>query len=272
MLFLCRPIVHNFFFLICKLRKRDVRPYAHGPADVGHQRPHERIPGSNGPLVNGQGFIRHKRSEVYFLHHPCPPAGPAGALTVKGQFLSRRTIEMLPAYRADQFLLSSYRQGWRVVVAIGTAVAGKSGEHKPEAVQQFRTGAEGAADPGYPWPLSQGQGSRNVKNFIYLRFRGLGHPPPGVGGKGLQVTAGAFCIEDAQSQGRFPGTGNPGDSYNLIQGDIYIYIFQIVDFGATDLNNFWNMDILEIFLSAVHKILLSVKTGFCKVNKKLKSV
>ena len=111
---------------------------------------------------------------------------------------------MLPAYRADQFLLSSYRQGWRVVVAIGTAVAGKSGEHKPEAVQQFRTGAEGAADPGYPWPLSQGQGSRNVKNFIYLRFGGLGLPSPGVGGKGLQVTAGAFCIEDAQSQEDFP--------------------------------------------------------------------
>ena len=42
---------------------------------------------------------------------------------------------MLPAYRADQLLLSSYRQGWRVVVAIGTAMAGKSGEHKPEAVQ-----------------------------------------------------------------------------------------------------------------------------------------
>ena len=176
------------------------------------------------------------------------------------------------AYRADQLLLGSYRQGRRMVMAIGTAMAGKSGEHKPEAVEKFRTGAEGAADPGYPWPLSQGQGSRNVKNFIYLRFRGLGHPPPGIGGKGLQVTAGAFCIEDAQSQGRFPGTGNPGDSYNLIQGDIYIYIFQIVDFGTTDLNNFWNMDILEIFLSAVHKILLSVKTGFCKVNKKLKSV
>ena len=141
---------------------------------------------------------------------------------------------MFSAYRADQLLLSSYRQGRRMVMAIRTAVAGKSGEHKPKTVQQFRTGAEGAADPGYPWPLSQGQGSRNVKNFIYLRFRGLGHPPPGIGGKGFQVTAGAFCVEDAQSQGRFPGTGNPGDSYNLIQGDIYIYIFQIVDFGATD--------------------------------------
>ena len=179
---------------------------------------------------------------------------------------------MLPAYWADQFLLSSYRQGWRVVVAIRTAMTGKSGEHKPEAVEKFRTGAEGAADPGYPWPLSQGQGSRNVKNFIYLRFGGLGHPSPGVGGKGLQVTAGGFCTKEGPSQGRISGTRNPRASLKTVQGGYVNLFFQFFGVAGAGLRNFWNMDILEIFLSAVHKILLSVKTGFCKVNKKLKSV
>ena len=128
-------------------------------------------------------------------------------------------------------------------MAVWTAMAGQSGEHEAKTVKKFRTGAEGTADPRYSRPLSQSQSCGNIKNFIYLGFSCLGHSPSGVGGERLQITAGAFCVKDTQSQRRFSGAGDAGNPYDLVQGNIYIYIFQVVDFCAADPNGFRDRDI-----------------------------
>ena len=58
--------------------------------------------------------------------------------------------------------------------------------------------------------------------------RRLGHPPAGIGRKRLQVSSGAFRIEDAQSQGRFAGSGHTGDSNNLVERNIHINILEVM--------------------------------------------
>ena len=202
---LSRTVVDNLFFLLCQFTEGDVRAHAHFPAHVRHQRPHEGIPGGNGPFVDGKGFIRHQRGPVNRPDNPGSVAGAAGTLTVKGQLFGRGSEEMFPAFRTDQFLTCCYSQSGLQIMSVRTSVAGKPGEHEPETVQKFSSGAEGAADAGHPGTLVKGQGGRHIQYLVNLCFCCLCHAPPCVGGKRVQITAGALGVQNAQGQRRFAG-------------------------------------------------------------------
>ena len=81
---------------------------------------------------------------------------------------------------------------------------------------------------------------------------GLGHPPSRVGGQGLQIAPGPLGVQDAQGQGRLPRTGYPGNGDNLIEGNIHVDIFQIVDPRPAYFYDFWHccllLGILLLFL------------------------
>ena len=108
---------------------------------------------------------------------------------------------------------------------VGAAVAGQAGVHEPQAIQELRPGAEGGADAGDAGALVEGQGGGNIKHLVYMGLRGLGHPPPGVGGQGLQIPPGTLGVQNAQGQRGFPGAGHSGNRHDLIQRDIHIDIF-----------------------------------------------
>ena len=80
----------------------------------------------------------------------------------------------------------------------------------------------------------QGQRSGHITHVVRHGARGLGHPAAGIGGKGLQIAAGPFGIQHAQGQGRFPGTGHPGNPHDLPERDIYVQILEIMGFSAAD--------------------------------------
>lgn len=121
-------------------------------------------------------------------------------------------------------------------MAIGTAVAGEPGKHQPETIEQFRAGAEGAADSRNPGPLMEGQSRRDVQYLVHRSFGRLGHPAPGIGGKRFQVPPGPFRIQDPQGQGGFPGPGDPSDPHDFVEGNVHVDIFQVMHPGAPDLN------------------------------------
>ena len=73
---------------------------------------------------------------------------------------------------------------------------------------------------------------------------GLGHPPSRVGGQGLQIAPGALGVQDAQGQRGLPGTGYPGDGDDLIEGNIHVDIFQVVDPRPTYFYDFWHRCLL----------------------------
>ena len=182
-----RAIVDNVLFLIGQITEGHVRAHAHGPAHIGHQRPHEGFPGQHRPLVNGQGLVGHQGAQVHPAHHARTVALPARTLGIKGKFLRAGGIKVRTAFRADQFLSGGHLQGRGEIVPIGAAMAGQAGEHQPQAVEQFCTRAEGAADARHPRPLMQRQRRGYVKRFLHIRPGRLGHPPPGIGGQGLQI-------------------------------------------------------------------------------------
>ena len=91
----------------------------------------------------------------------------------------------------------------------------------------------------------QGQRRRNIQRFIHLRSRRLRHPPPRVGGERLQIAARALGVEHAQRQRGLARSGHAGHADDLAQGDIHVYIFQIVYPRAADLNVIDHLPILS---------------------------
>ena len=138
------------------------------------------------------------------------------------------------ALRTDQLLLRGDRQGGLVVVSVWAPVACKPGIHQAEAVEKLSACTEGAADARDSRPLVEGEGSRHVQNVIYVGFGSLGHTPPGIRGKGIQISPGSFGVENAQGEGRFARSGHAGDADDLPQRNVCVYVFQIVDPRAAD--------------------------------------
>ena len=231
-----RAVVDDLLLLRRQVPEGHVRPDAHGPAHVGHQGPHQAVPGGHRPLVDGQGVIRHQGGAVHRPHHTGAAAGAAGPLAVEGQLLRSRRVKARAAHRAHQLLPRRHRQGGRHVVPIGAAVAGQAGPHQPQAVEELRPGAEGAADARHAGPLVQRQGRRDVQHLVHVRPGRLGHPAAGIGGQGLQIPPGALGVQHPQGQGGLPRPGDPGHPHDPVQGHVHIHIFQIVYPGAPDLD------------------------------------
>ena len=231
-----RPVVDDLLFRVGQVLERHVGPHPHGPADVGHQGPHQAVPGGHRALVDGQGLIGHEGGAVHRAHRAGAAAGRAGPLAVEGQFLGRGREEMGPAFGADKLLPSGHRDGRRQIVPIGAPVAGQAGIHQPQAVQKLGAGAEGGADAARPRPLVQGQRRRHIQHLVHVGPGGLGHPPPGVGGQSVQVPPRPLGVQHPQRQAGLARPGHPRDAHDPVQRDIHVHVFQVVHPRAPDQN------------------------------------
>ena len=226
-------MVHYLLLLRGEVAERHVGAHAHFPGYVLHQGPHQRAPGSHCTLVDGQRVVRHERGLIHCANDSRPGAGAAGAFAVEGQLLGPRGIYPFSADGAEYGLLGRHVEGRLEVVAVGAAVAGEAREHKPQAVEQFGHSAEGAADSGHSGPLVQRKGGRHIAYLVHHSPRGLGHTAAGICGQGFKVTPRAFGIENAQREGGLSRTRHTGNPDNLPEGDIYIYILEIMRLGAS---------------------------------------
>ena len=126
-LFLHRTIIDNLFFFLCQVLKRNICAHAHLPADIRHQRPHQRIPRCNGPLVNGFAFIRNERCPVNSSYHSCATAAFTSSGGIKSKIFCPRRIEMLSTLWADQFSVhGSHLDAGFQIVTIGATMTGKT--------------------------------------------------------------------------------------------------------------------------------------------------
>ena len=234
MLLLRGTIVYDLFFLFGQFAEGHICAHAHRPADVCHQGPHQRVPGSDGALVDGERFVGHKGRAVHCADSPRAVAGAAGALAVEGEFFCGRRIKVSAAFRAGQLLTRRDSKCGRVIVSVRAPVAGKPGVHEAETVEELGPCAECAADPGDSRALVEGKGSGDIQNVVHVSLRRLGHAPPCISGEGVQISPGAFRVEDTQGEGRFAGAGYTGDADDLPERDVHVNVFQIVDPRAAD--------------------------------------
>ena len=144
-------------------------------------------------------------------------------------------------------------------MSVRAAVGCQSGIHQTQTVQKLCSGSKGTADPRDTGALMQCQRRRNIEYFIHLRFRRTGHTSSRICGQGFQITSGALCIEDTQRQRRFSRTGYPGDSHDFVQGNIHIYIFQVMNLCTSYLDMFWFIGF--VFHDSIPHLLISfIKT------------
>ena len=195
------PMVDDFLLRLGQVFERHIRAHPHLPTDVLHEGPHEGPPDGHGPLVDGQVFVGHQGRLVHGPGDAGPSATRAGSPTVEGQVFGPRPIEFLCADGAGDLLHSGHSEGRRAVMTLGATMAGQTGEHETQAVQQLRHGAESAADPGDARPLVKGQSRRNITDLVHIRSGCLGHASAGISGQGFQIPPGPFGVEDTQGQG-----------------------------------------------------------------------
>ena len=242
MFFHCRTVIDDLFFFRSQIAERYIGVNPHLAAHIGHQRPHQAVPWGDRALVDAEGIIRHKARQVHGADAARPAAGLTGALGVEGEFLGRRCVKMRAALRADQFLPGRNSQGRLQIMPIRAAVAGQPGKHQPQAVQQFRSRAEGTADTRHAGTLMKCQRCGNIQRLVHAGPGRLCHPSAGIGGERFEIPARPFRIQHAQRQRGFAGAGHTRNSHNFTQRNIYINVFKVVDFCATNqhfINHTW---------------------------------
>ena len=153
--FLRRAVIDDFFLGVGQLVEGYIGAHAHGTADIGHQAPHQGIPGGDCAIVDAQRRVGYQRGQVHRAHGAGAIAGAAGPLAVECQFLGGGCAHRGPAGGANQRLSSRHSQAGRQVVTVGAAVGRQAGEHQPQAVQQLGASAEGAANARHAGPLVQ---------------------------------------------------------------------------------------------------------------------
>ena len=182
-----RAMEHYSLLFRGQIPERYIRPYLHGLAHLDHDSEHQGTPRSHSPLFYGLALIGNQSGFVHSPYNARASAPGAGTPAVESQVFRSRRFHPGPAFRTENRLFRRYFQGRRQIVAVGTAMAGEPGKHQPETVEQFRSSAEGTADPWDPGPLVESQSRWDIQHLIHRCFGRLGHPAPGVGGKGFQI-------------------------------------------------------------------------------------
>ena len=124
--FLRRTVKDDVFLLGSQILERDICAHPHRSADIFHQRPHQRVPRSHSPFVNREVLVRDKRGFIHSSYCSGSVAFTARSLAVERQFLSRWSVEMLSARRADKLLSSRHQQRWLDIVTVRTSVTRQS--------------------------------------------------------------------------------------------------------------------------------------------------
>ena len=236
-LFLHRTIIYNLLLLVGKPVERNVGPYTHCPAHIGHQRPHKAVPWSHGAFVDGLALIRDKGRAVNCHNHSCSIAPAAGSGAVECQIFRSRSVEMRAALFTHELLFGrDVESGNMIVSALGAFVRSKTREHKAQAVEQLCACSESASDAGHAGSLMQCYRGRDIHYVVDLRLGRLCHAPARVSRQRFQIAARPLRIQHAKSQRGFPRAGYAGDSNDFAERDIYIYIFEIMNSCSTDKN------------------------------------
>ena len=125
-MFLLRGSVENdILFSLGELVVRDVGPYPHLTADVGHEGPHKAVPRGYRSIIDGLCLIRHQGGFIHHLYGPGTSASPAGSLAVEGELLRGGRHNASSAHRTDDLLLRRHIQCRFQIVAVWAAVTGK---------------------------------------------------------------------------------------------------------------------------------------------------
>ena len=130
-LFLRRTVIDDFLFSIRKITERNVRPDSHFPANVGHQRPHKRIPRSDRALVYRKRIVRNKRFRIYFADNARPRTCRTRSGRIEREIFRGGRVEYRSAHGADRLFARGDVYRRRNHMPVRTDMTAQTREHKP---------------------------------------------------------------------------------------------------------------------------------------------
>ena len=140
-LFHRRAVIDDLLFLRCQLPKGHVCAHAHGPAHVGHQRPHQAFSTGRPPLRRWSGMSSGTSDAISTVRTvPVPSQVRTGALRVEGQFFRGRGVKRRAALRAATARARRPPPGW----------AADNGRWGSGGWPGGRTSAEGCSTAPFP--------------------------------------------------------------------------------------------------------------------------
>ena len=126
--------------------------------------------------------------------------------------------------------------GFNGPAALGAGNRSQTREEHAQKIVDFCHGAHCGAGIVGRGPLFQGYGRRQTLDFFHVGLVHLGQKLPRVGGKGLNVAALSFCVNDIERQSGFTRSGRTADNHELIAGNIQADVAQIVLAGMFDVD------------------------------------
>ena len=123
------------------------------------------------------------------------------------------------------------RAGIRVV---GLA---QGGIENAKVIEDLGGRGDGGAGVRLRTALFDGDRRGEALDEVDVRFFQLIEKLPGVGGKAFDIAALALGVEGVESQGRFAGSGHPGDDDELIAWNLDVEVFEVMLAGANNLDH-----------------------------------
>ena len=120
--------------------------------------------------------------------------------------------------------------------AFGAMGLAHPGKEQAQVVVNLGDGAHGGTRIVGHALLVNGDGGRKALNVVHV---GLVHPAQelaGVGGEGFDVTPLPLGIDGVKGQRAFAGAGYAGDDHQLIPGDGYFYILEVMLAGTLNVD------------------------------------
>ena len=230
-----RPVEDRLNLPGGQLPERHIGTHAHRPADIHHQRPHERVPRSHRALLDGQGRVGDIGGLIGDAHDARAVAMRARAIAVERERFGSGKLHLGPADRTVQWRHAGDVHRRLLAVPVGAEVAAQAREHQAHMIKQLGRGPEGAAYVGDARTLVQRYRRRHMLHAVHLGVRRRGHAAAGIGRKGLQITARPFGIQHPERERTLARTRNPRYRDLLPEGDFHVYILEVVNPGSTHL-------------------------------------
>ena len=120
--------------------------------------------------------------------------------------------------------------------ALGTVGLAHAGEKEPQVVVNLGNGAyRGSGVVGDAF-LVNGYCRGKTLNVVHVGLVHASQELASVGRQGLNVPPLSLSVNGVESQGAFAGTGHAGNNYQLVSGNGYLYVLEVVLPGALDMD------------------------------------
>ena len=109
-----------------------------------------------------------------------------------------------------------------------------TGKQQAQILVDFGGGSDGGTRVPAHYLLFDGNGGRNAFDKVTFGFAHSSEELAGIRGKAFHIAPLSFGIERVERQRGFPRARQSGDNHQLVARDIYVNVFQVVDFSSFD--------------------------------------